>query len=131
MQSGGRTVLAEAFGKAGAHVIEVAAYESSCPKDMPEITAQAILSKEVDVIAFTSGKTAAHTAKLLMKRFGAQWQTNLDGVKVISIGPQTSLSCQKYFSRVDKEAEPHDLEGLREACIDALLDKQKVQKTNP
>lgn len=32
VQSGGRTLLAEAFGEAGARVVEVAAYESRCPK---------------------------------------------------------------------------------------------------
>ena len=36
VQSGGRTLLADAFGEAGVRVVEVAAYESGCPATMPE-----------------------------------------------------------------------------------------------
>ena len=120
VETGGRTLLAEAFVDAGMKVVEVAAYESSCPKTMPEDTAKAFLNREVDAITFTSGKTAAHAAKLMLKRFGDDWQSNLDQSHLISIGPQTSLSCKKYFHRVDQEADPHDLDGLVNACIDAL-----------
>ncbi len=42
VQSGGRTVLAEAFGEAGARVVEVAAYESRCPAALPAATAAAL-----------------------------------------------------------------------------------------
>ena len=66
---------------------------------------------------FTSAKTAAHTAKLLCQALGTEWRTNLDEVNLISIGPQTSLSCKKHFNKVDQEADPHDLEGLLNACI--------------
>ena len=117
VQTGGRTILAESFGDAGMKVVEVAAYESSCPKQIPEETAKAFLNREVDAIAFTSGKTVVHTAQLMLQRFGHDWRHNLDEINLISIGPQTSLSCKKYFSRVDQEADPHDLEGLIKACI--------------
>jgi len=120
VQSGGRTFLADAFDKTGAQVLEVAAYESCCPTKMPEATAKALLQKEVDAIVFTSGKTVCHTAQLMMKRFGSDWQRQFDGLKLISIGPQTSLSCETYFKRVDQEADPHDLDGLVKACIHSL-----------
>ena len=120
VQTGGRTILAEAFGEAGAKVVEVAAYESSCPKEMPQSTAAALFHKEVDAIAFTSGKTAAHTAQLMKKRFGLNWLEKLDQVQLISIGPQTSMSCEKYFFRFDREADPHDLDGLLKACIESF-----------
>ena len=71
VQSGGRTVLAEAFGEAGVRVVEVAAYESRCPEAMPEITARALAEQAVGVIAFSSGKTAQHTARLLEQHLGA------------------------------------------------------------
>ncbi len=120
VQSGGRTILAEAFGKAGAHVVEVAAYESSCPQEIPERTAIALDNGTVNAIAFASGKTAAHTAKLMQKRFGSDWLLKLTGVKLVSIGPQTSISCTKYFSRVDNEAVTHDVQGLIKACLLAI-----------
>ncbi|HGY5553112.1 MAG: uroporphyrinogen-III synthase [Prochlorococcus sp.] len=119
VQSGGRTVLANAFREADFCVIEVAAYESRCPKAIPDNTAQAIANNDVNAIAFSSGKTAAHTAALLSHRFGNDWQQYLQGAKLISIGPQTSLSCEKHFGRVDQEADPHDLEGLVSACVQA------------
>jgi len=120
VQSGGRNILAEAFGNSGAKVVEVAAYESRCPIDFPGITAQALAKKEVDIIAFTSGKTAKHTAQLMQNYFGLNWNKELEGVKLVSIGPQTSITCMKYFYRVDQEANPHDLEGLVVACVRSI-----------
>ena len=120
VQSGGRTVLAEAFGEAGVRVVEVAAYESRCPASIPAATAAALAERTVDAIAFSSGKTANHTAQLLDQQFGADWIDRLDGVKIVSIGPQTSRSCQARFGRVDAEADPHDLDGLVAACIQAM-----------
>ena len=120
VQSGGRTLLADAFGEAGVRVVEVAAYESGCPATIPDTTASALDNDSVDAIAFSSGKTAEHTAQLLAQRFGESWNRRLSGVKLVSIGPQTSLSCRNHFGRVDAEADPHDLEGLVAACIQAM-----------
>ncbi len=117
VQTGGRTVLFEAFSQAGAQVVEVSAYESKCPKDFPAETSNALQNQEVDAIVFTSGKTAANTAYLLGKYLGKEWQKILLNVQLISIGPQTSISCQKYFNRVDQEASQHDLAGLVQASI--------------
>ena len=44
-------------------------------------------------------------------------------VAVVSIGPQTSQRCHQLLGRVDAEADPHDLEGLVEACKVALKDR--------
>ena len=101
-------------------MVEVAAYKSGCPSTMPEATAAALDTDVVDAIAFSSGKTAEHTAQLLAQRFGQSWSRRLTGVKLVSIGPQTSLSCRNFFGRVDAEADPHDLEGLVAACIQAM-----------
>ena len=120
VQSGGRTLLADAFAEAGVRVVEVAAYESRCPDAMPESTAEALATGGVDAICFSSGKTASHSALLLEQRFGALWCERLKGVKLVSIGPQTSKSCLTRFGRVDAEADPHDLEGLVDACRRAL-----------
>ncbi len=117
VQSGGRTILAEAFGKAGGRVVEVAAYESCCPEQMPADTTQALINLEVDAITFTSAKTATNTAKLMLQRFGNDWLQQVREVKLISIGPQTSISCKKHFERVDQQADPHDLQGLANACV--------------
>ena len=123
VQHGGRTVLADAFGEAGVRVVEVAAYDSRCPEHMAEPAATALAAGAVDAIAFTSGKTATHTAQLMEMRFGSEWKQHLNGVAVVSIGPQTSRSCSEHFGRVDAEADPHDLEGLVEACTQAIQRK--------
>ena len=120
VQSGGRTVLADAFGEAGVRVVEVAAYESRCPDGIPEDTAAAIGAGDVDAIAFSSGKTARHTAQLLAHTFGDDWITRLEHVKLISIGPQTSQHCRACFGRVDGEADPHDLDGLVRCCVQTM-----------
>ena len=123
VQHGGRTVLADAFGEAGVRVVEVAAYDSRCPEHMAEPAATALFDGAVDAIAFTSGKTALHTALLMEKRFGSGWKQHLHGVAVVSIGPQTSRSCHEHFGRVDAEADPHDLEGLVNACTQVMQSK--------
>jgi uroporphyrinogen-III synthase len=120
VQSGGRTLLAEAFAEAGARVVEVAAYESRCPEGLPSATVQALDQGRVEAITFSSGKTVEHTARLLEAAFGASWRARLGAVRVVSIGPATSERCRQVLGRVDAEADPHDLEGLVDACARAL-----------
>jgi len=120
VQSGGRTLLAEAFGEAGARVVEVAAYESRCPESLPPSTAEALATGKVSAITFSSGKTVQHTAQLLEAGLGESWREQLDRVALVSIGPQTSRSCREVLGRVDAEADPHDLDGLVVACGRAL-----------
>jgi uroporphyrinogen-III synthase len=120
VQSGGRPVLAEAFAAAGARVVEVAAYETRCPDGLPSPALQALERGGIDAVTFSSGKTVSHTARLLERCFGDDGLRRLDGVKVVSIGPQTSDRCRRVLGRVDAEADPHDLEGLVAACVRAL-----------
>jgi len=117
VQSGGRTLLAEAFAEAGARVVEVAAYETRCPAGLPTGTLQAIERGQLDAITFSSAKTVSHTAQLLERSFGAGWLQRLERTRVISIGPQTSLRCRALLGRVEAEADPHDLDGLVAACV--------------
>jgi uroporphyrinogen-III synthase len=120
VQSGGRTLLAEAFGAAGARVVEVPAYETRCPEGLPSQAVQALQRGTLQAITFSSGKTVRHCARLLEGAFGPEWRQVLEGVKVVSIGPQTSQPCLEMLGRVDAEADPHDLEGLVAACMRAL-----------
>ena len=120
VQSGGRTLLANAFSDAGARVVEVPAYESRCPSTIPDITANYLRQSAVDAITFSSSKTVRHTAKLLERHFGPPWQDLLRGTKLVSIGPQTSRSCREILGRVDCEANPHDIDGLVKACIRSM-----------
>jgi len=121
VQSGGRTLLAEAFGEAGSRVVEVAAYESRCPTSIPADTLKALENGEVDVISFSSGKTVTHTVQLLADALGhSDIEQLFKKPAVVSIGPQTSQRCKELLGRVDQEATPHDMEGLVQACIQAM-----------
>ena len=118
VQTGGRSILADSFTLGGAEVTEVAAYESSCPKVIPPETIDALTSRKIDIIAFTSGKTVINTVSLFEQYFGESWKKLIENIKIVSIGPQTSIACQKLIKRVDKEADPHDLGGLVKACCE-------------
>ena len=118
VQTGGRSILSDSFKCKGAAVTEVAAYESSCPKDIPQNTIDALNSRKIDIIAFTSGKTVINTVSLLKKYFGKNWFKLIEKIKIVSIGPQTTISCKNLIRKPDKEAIPHDLEGLLKACLE-------------
>ena len=120
VQSGGRQILAQSFRDSGANVVEVSAYQSYCPQKIPEITADALNNLDVDAITFTSSKIVLNSYKLIKDLFGDQLENKLNKVKLISIGPQTSLSCKKYFNRVDKEAIPYNIDGLVKACFQSI-----------
>jgi uroporphyrinogen-III synthase len=120
VQSGGRTLLAAAFAAAGSRVVEVPAYETRCPEALPTATLAALERGQLDAITFSSGKTVSHTAHLLQAAFGDDWRRRLEGLAIVSIGPQTSDRCRQELGRVDAEASPYDLDGLLQACIEAL-----------
>ena len=116
VQSGGRPLLAEQFRRQGAVVVEVPAYESRCPATIPAAAAVVLAQEHVDVITFTSSKIVRNTVALLAAHLGEHWRSHLAGVKVVSIGPETSRTCHSLLGRVDAEASPHDMEGLATAA---------------
>ena len=118
VQTGGRSILSDSFKSKGAEVTEVAAYESSCPKDIPQKTIDALNSGKIDIIAFTSGKTVINTVNLFKKYFGENWFKLIEKIQLVTIGPQTTISCKNLIKEPDKEASPHDLEGLLKACLE-------------
>jgi len=120
VQSGGRPLLAQAFGQAGARVVEVAAYETRCPAAWPESAQRALAEGPLDALTFSSGKTVRHGCLLLERTLGPDWRQRIDASRVVSIGPQTSACCRELLGRVDAEADPHDLEGLVAACCRIL-----------
>ena len=85
---------------------------------MPQRTIDALKSGGIDIIAFTSGKTVINTVSLFEKYFGKNWLKLIEKIKLVSIGPQTTISCKNLVRKPDKEASPHDLEGLLQACLE-------------
>ena len=117
VQTGGRNLIADEFRNSGSRVIEVAAYETRCPDSIPLETINAINNRKVDAMIFSSGKTVSNSAFLLEKEFGKEWLSFLDDAKLLTIGPQTSKTCEKLFGRVDREAVKYTFEGLLDATI--------------
>lgn len=112
VESGGREVLVRAFQAAGAEVTEVAAYESGCPKLADPVAIAALRDRTLTAITFASSKTVRHFAQLAQQALGDQWQQQLEGIAIASIGPQTSAACLQQLGRVDVEATEYTLEGL-------------------
>ena len=117
VQTGGRDLIADEFRNAGAHVVEVAAYETRCPDSIPEEISDIILSQKVDAMIFSSGKTVSNAAFLLEKKLGKQWLEYFDQIKLLTIGPQTTKICKKIFGRVDFQAQKYTFEGLLDIAI--------------
>ena len=120
VQTGGRNLIANQFRNAGARVDQVPVYDSKCPDSIPIETLEAIERRIIDSIIFSSGKTVHNSYFLLKKYFGNEWSSVLDKVKILSIGPQTSIVCKRIFGRVDKEADKFTFQGLLDAAIDCL-----------
>ena len=118
VQTGGRNLIADEFRNAGSRVVEVAAYETRCPDSIPKYTINAIAKRKIDAMVFSSGKTVSNSSFLLEKEFGKEWLTFFDDVKLLTIGPQTSKTCEKIFGRVDREALKYTFEGLVDVAIE-------------
>ncbi len=125
VESGGREVLVKEFTAQGAEVVEVAAYKSCCPRNIPLEAKIALHNRTVDAITFASSKTVKFFCQLLEQTFTKNGNENqsqaitdlLQGVCIASIGPQTSKTCLSLIGRVDVEAEEYTLDGLTQALI--------------
>ncbi|KAM3091647.1 uroporphyrinogen-III C-methyltransferase [Phormidesmis sp. 146-35] len=118
VESGGRDVLIKEFGDRAAQVTEVAAYQSACPTAIDPVALEALKNGEIQIVTFASSKTVRHFCQLLEGEFGQDWLTHLEGVGVVSIGPQTSKDCQMLLGRVDVEAQEFTLPGLTQAVLE-------------
>lgn len=115
VESGGREVLVQELTAQGAIVTEIAAYQSGCPDRMTPEAWAAIQAQSIDIVTFTSSKTVHCFWQLLTAQGGSR--SNLQGITIASIGPQTSETCRSVLGRVDIEAEEFTLEGLSRAII--------------
>ncbi|MGK7912015.1 MAG: uroporphyrinogen-III C-methyltransferase [Synechococcus sp.] len=117
VESGGRPTLVKGLTQRGVEVIEVAAYQSRCPLEIPAQSLALLNNQQVDILTFASSKTVIHFHQLIR---GAGIQiSQLDRAKVVAIGPKTAETCQEYLGRVDACAHEYTLEGLIEAVIQA------------
>ncbi len=119
VETGGRDVLVKELNQVGAEVVEVAAYESGCPREIAPEALTALQFAKVDILTFASSKTAANFYQLIGKEDGIL-ESLRSNVAIASIGPQTSKTCREIFGRVDIEALEYTLEGLTAAIVKTM-----------
>ncbi|WP_287128379.1 uroporphyrinogen-III synthase [Candidatus Cyanaurora vandensis] len=105
VERGGREILALTLESWGAHVVQVAAYETRPPKHLAEEIHTAFRTGQVDLVTFTSSKTVRHFVPLVAG-------LDLGGASFAAIGPQTALTCRELLGRVEIVAQTYTLEGL-------------------
>ncbi|MEQ9669035.1 uroporphyrinogen-III C-methyltransferase [Coleofasciculus sp. G2-EDA-02] len=116
VETGGREVLVQELTAQGANMVEVAAYQSTCPGEIAPPAWAALQNRTVDIITFASSKTVKNFYQLLEKTSNEPLSL-LKNVCIASIGPQTSKTCQQRLGRVDVEAQQYTLEGLTQAVV--------------
>ena len=122
VETGGRDVLVNQLTNLGGKIVEVPAYESACVRSLDPEIAAALLEHKIDIITFASSKTVRCFHQLVQGLEGGK-DAELSLLSsaytcLASIGPQTSIACQKYFKRIDVEAAEYTLEGLTQAIVD-------------
>lgn len=116
VETGGREILVKELNQRGATVVEVAAYESGCPKIIDPQAETALQEHKINIITFASSKTVQNFYTLI-QQISSSPLTLLENVCLASIGPQTSKTCLELLGRVDLEAKEYTLEGLTDAII--------------
>lgn len=125
VETGGREVLVKELRAQNAIVEEVPAYQSTCPDTIDETVYSALLQGLITIITFASSKTVRNFCTLIHQALVNNSQDSFDAllkdVKIASIGPQTSITCEELLQRVDIEAQEYTLEGLTKAIEDNVI----------
>jgi uroporphyrinogen-III synthase len=149
----GRDYIKKSLENAGAIVKIVPAYKTDLPKNAHELSEQLkikIHTKAIDVITLASKQTAVNLATILnlskssfqqvdssafISRNSplpqcreaetlAKLKDTLQGILIVTIGPETSAGALNYLGKVDKEAIQHSAEGMINALIEHYKGKQ-------
>lgn len=111
-----RPMLRETLEHAGAHVDDLAVYQTRIAESLPESVIEALENNEVDWITFTSSSTVKNFVQLLPDH---QHLIHNPKLKIASIGPQTTQTAESLGLNIITEADPHTIVGL----VDALCAK--------
>ena len=105
--------LREILADAGIAHAEVEAYRTVPAAALEEDVAEGLRTGALDAIALASSSTVRNLVDLL----GGLPHPD---VKIVSIGPVTSDTCRELGMAVAAEADPHDIDGLVDAVVQAL-----------
>ena len=109
-----RTILPEELTKMGAHVDDVAAYETRLNTDGKENLILLLENNEIDVITFTSSSTVSNFMSLLESK---DTRKLLKNVVTASIGPITSDTARSLDIEPDIEATEYTIQGLVKSLL--------------
>ena len=110
----GSARLVEKLHAAGAaEVADVAVYETKPADALPQDVAAALDAGDVEWATFTSSSTARNLVALL------GGPAKLAGVKLASIGPQTSATLRELGLKIDVEADEPSVVALAAAVVEA------------
>ena len=118
-----RDVIAEQLGRQGAEVDVLAVYETRMPVEFPARAAELLSSVRPDWITLTSGSTV----RSLVSALGTE---SLGGIRLASIGPQTSAMMRASGLTVSAEAESASVEALVDA-ICSMVKKHEAENHGP
>lgn len=108
---GARKVLPEALREAGAVVDEVEVYQAVRPTKTKD-SVEAILSKGIDVVTFTSSSTVRNFMELVSDK------TVMNGIKVAVIGPITAKTVRTYGLEPAITPSEYTIPALVEAIVE-------------
>ncbi len=105
--------LTSLLAAAGIAYDEVEAYRTVPAPGLPDDVRERLLDGGFDAVALGSSSTATNLVGLL-------GDLPHPDVRIVSIGPMTSASCEELGLTVAAEADPHDIDGLVQAVVRAL-----------
>jgi uroporphyrinogen III methyltransferase / synthase len=107
-----RDILPEGLAERGYEVDVVAVYRT-VPVEPDAADIARVRAGEVDAVTFTSSSTVKNFCDAVTALAAPQ-------PSVITIGPATSQTARDLGLRVDVEADPHTIDGLVDAVLEAL-----------
>lgn len=110
-----RTILPEQLSQMGAHVDEIAAYQTIPSKENVDQLIAGLTDKSIDIVSFTSSSTVANFKSLLPE---GQQQTLMQGIQVACIGAITAETAAQLGFTVDFVAKEFTIDGLCDAIVD-------------
>ena len=99
--------LIRGLSQLGAEARQVTAYRTVPVSDSLSRVRQILLSRDIDVVTFTSSSTVSN----LMAAFEGD-RPAMDGIRVACIGPKTAEAATRAGLKVDIMARQHTIPGL-------------------
>lgn len=121
-----RTILPEQLSQMGAHVDEVAAYQTIHSKTNVDQLIAGLSEKSIDLITFTSSSTVTNFKTLLPEE---QHQALMQGIQVACIGTITADTAAQLGFTVDLVAKEFTIEGLCDAIVQHYRTKGPQKKS--